>query len=363
MQTKKTGSGRFLRGLLIYILIFALLAVAALAVLRQYLAAYEESRVTTAVQRYLDAASGGSLSYGWGVALGKLDSGGGTGEAESRAWAQEMIRSATLREVIGSDREEKIYGLYDADGHCFATVTLRPSGEPDRWGFTGWQVTDESVSLEPYTVTVSAVVPEDYTVEVGGTALTDRNIVEKGIPYSLLEPFADDLKNLPTQVRYQYGPVLAAGELTVLDRAGQPVPETLQTEEHYLDNCSAADRARVKDFVDRYLAAYLPYADDLNRGGMAYFWDVYQLIIHGGELETRIRRAQDGFEYGNVQQLEILSTDLTCVSDLGGGLYFTDFTYHIRTYGLHDPTEEDYRMRLLLREVDGSLYAEQMMLS
>ena len=362
MRTMKTGSGRFGRALLIYILIFVLLAVAALAVLHWYLTAYEETRVTTAVQRYLDACSEGSLSYGWGSALGRLDA-GQTEDSAARAWAQDMIRTATLREIISSDREEKIYGLYDKDGHCFETVTLRTAGEPDRWGFTGWQVTDETVNLEPYTVTVSAVVPEDYTVEVGGTALTDRNIVEKGIPYSLLEPFADELKNLPTQVRYQYGPALSAGEITVLDRAHQPVPEELQTEEHYLNNCSAADKARVKDFVDRYLAAYLPYADDLNRGGMAYFWDVYQLIIHGGELEARIRRAQDGFEYGNVQQLEILSTDITCTTDLGGGLYFTDFSYHIRTYGLHDPTEEDYRMRLLLREVDGSLYAEQMFLS
>ncbi len=362
METKKRKKSRFGLGLLIYILVFALLAVAALAVLHQYLTAYEETRVTTAVQGYLDDCAEGTLSYSWGAALGKLDS-VGTGEAESRRWAQEMIRSAALREIVGSDREEKIYGLYDENGHCFETVTLRQTGEPDRWGFTGWQVTDESINLEPYTITVSAVVPEDYTVEVGGTALTDQDIVERKIPYAILEPFEDVLKNPPVQVRYQYGPTLSTEGVTVLDHAGQPVPEELQTEAYYLDNCSTADKARVRDFVDRYLAAYLPYADDLNRAGMAYFWDVYDLIIHGGELEERIRRAQDGFEYGNVQKLEILSTNIDCSTDLGGGLYFTDFTYHIRTYGLDEPTEEDYRMRLLLREVDGTLYAEQMMLS
>lgn len=362
MATRRGKKSRFGLGLLIYILIFALLAAAALAVLHRYLTAYEESRVTTAVRRYLDACSEGTLSYGWGSALGRLDA-GGTGEKENRDWARELIRGAALREVIGSDREEKIYGLYDENGHCFETVTLRQSGEPDRWGFTGWQVVDETISLEPYTVTVSAVVPEDYSVTVGGTALTDRDIAERGIPYTILKPFEDVLQNPPSQVRYRFGPVLGAGEVTVLDGSGQPVPEELQTEEHYLDNCVAEDKARIKDFVNRYLAAYLPYADDLNRGGMAYFWDVYALIIHGGELEERIRRAQDGFEYGNVQKLEILSTDISCCSDLGGGLYFTDFSYRIRTYGLHDPTEEEYSMRLLLREVDGALYAEQMMLS
>ena len=48
---------------------------------------------------------------------------------------------------------------------------------------------------------------------------------------------------------------------------------------------------------------------------------------------------------------------------IGGGRYFADFGYHIRTYGLHDPTEEDYRMRLLIREENGTLLAEQMYLS
>ena len=91
--------------------------------------------------------------------------------------------------------------------------------------------------------------------------------------------------------------------MTVLDSNGQPVPEEQQTEYHYLDNMSDADRARVQEFAERWLAAYLPYADDLNGGGMAYFWDVYQLFVPGGTLEARIRQAQDGFEYGNVQKL------------------------------------------------------------
>ena len=154
-----------------------------------------------------------------------------------------------------------------------------------------------------------------------------------------------------------------AGEIKVLDSKGQEVPEDLQTEQHYLDTASAADRARVIDFIERYLAVYLPFADDLEGRGMGYFDAVYQMIIHGGDIERRIRQAIDGLEYGNVLKLEILSVDLDCCTDLGGGRFFTDFSYHIRTYGLTDPTEETYRMRLLLKEEYGTLYAEQMYLS
>ena len=361
MSNRTARKSRFLLGLLIYIIVFALLAAAALLVFRQYLAAYEESRLSTAVKDYMEACTEGTLSYAWGLALGRLDA--DPDKTGSRSWVQDMIRNATMREQVSSDSKEKTYRLYDENGVCFETVTFRQTDEADRWGFSGWKVVKEDIDLEQYSTTVSAVVPENYSVELGGEELDDSFIVEKGIPYEALKPFEDQIKTPPTKVRYRYGPVLGIGEMTVLDSEGQPVPEELQTEYHYLDTASAEDRARVQDFVERWLAAYLPYADDLGGGGMAYFWDVYQLIIPGGALEARIRQAQDGFEYGNVQKLEILSVNLDCCTDLGGGRYFADLSYHIRTYGLHDPTEETYRMRLLIREENDALRAEQMYLS
>lgn len=359
MRTRKS---RFGLGLLIYILVFVILAAVALSFFWQYLEAYEASRLTTAVSGYMDSCTDGKLSYPWGLALGRLNS-GDPGETESCAWVQNMIRNATMREQVTSDSTEKIYRLYDKDGVCFETLTLRQSGEADRWGFTSWEVANEDIYLEQYTTKVSVQVPQDYTVTVGGEMLDRAFIVEQDIPFEILKPFKDEIKNQPTMVRYQYGPVLGSGEMAVLDSTGKLVPEDLRTEIYYLDTAPATDRARVQDFVERWLAAYLPYADDLNGAGMGYFWDVYALIVPGGALEARIRQAQDGFEYGNVQKLEILSTDMDCCTDLGGGRYFADFSYHIRTYGLHDPTEETYRMRLIIRDESGTMRAEQMYLS
>ena len=360
MQTKRKKSGRFGRALLIYVLVFVLLAIAALGVFRQYLAAFEASRPATVLHDYLESCADGALSYPWGLALGKIDSEQGDGN-DSRSWAQEKIRNATLREQLGSS-EEKTYALYDEDDICFETITLRQT-EKDRWGFTGWKVADETVNLKPYTTTISLIIPEDYTVMLDGKALDSSFIVEKGIAYDALKPFAADITNPPLKMKVQFGPVLDGGEATVLDGKGQAVPEELQTEYYYLDTANEADRARVRDFVERWLSVYLPFADDLGGRGMGYFDAVYQMIIHGGEIETRIRQAIDGHEYGNVQKLEILSVDHDCCTDLGDGRFFTDFAYHIRTYGLHDPTEETYRMRLLVKEVYGTLYAEQMYLS
>ena len=118
MRTNKKN--RFGLGLQIYILVFILLATAALMVFRQYLAAYEESRVTTALHNYLDQCKDGTLTYQWGTALGKLSS-DRSEEAVNREWAQDKIRNATLREQITSDSSEAM--LPKGEGPVFS---IRP---------------------------------------------------------------------------------------------------------------------------------------------------------------------------------------------------------------------------------------------
>ena len=74
MRERRHGPSRFWLGLLIYILIFSLLAVAALLVLHSYLDAYEKSRPGTALRSYISECVNGKLGYGWGKSLAELDS-------------------------------------------------------------------------------------------------------------------------------------------------------------------------------------------------------------------------------------------------------------------------------------------------
>lgn len=361
MATTKRKKSRFWKGLLIYVLLFAMFGAGVLIWLHRFLRNYEAGQPDAVLHSYLDAEASGRLSYPWGVALGRLDA-AAMDESARIAWAQEKLQGASVRELLGAGESgEKVYGLYDESGRCFETVTLRQVPSEDR-DAERWEVAGETVDLEPYTVTVSVTAPEDYTVQFAGETLGGASVVETGVRYRLLEPFRDSLSSEPTMVRYQYGPILGEGELTVLDAGGNPVPEELQTEEHYLDNCSDSDRARLQDFAERWLAVYLPYADDLNRAGMGYFMSVYAMIVTGGELEARLRQAMENFGFGNVQSIEVLSVDMKCCTDLGGGRYLAAFDYHLRTTGLHGPTEEDYSMSLLLVDRNGQLLAEQMVL-
>lgn len=356
-MTRRERGSRFGRGLLLYILIFVLLAAVVLGVLYLYLSAYEASRSTTCVKQYLDECANGRLSYAWGTNLAQLDR-RFQSEETVRAWIQEKLNNASFRELRSDNETEKRYGLFDENGVCFETLTLQPSGEGS-WGFTGWTVAEEECNIGAFTETVDVTVPATYTVELGGVPADQTFIAQTGIPYEILEPCREYIGSLPTMVRYQVGPYLPGPELRVLDAAGNVVPEEEQTELRFLDNCTGADRERVHEFALRFLNALLPYAGDLNHSAGYYWYDLYALIVHEGPLEERLLDyMRAGFGYNNTYSIDIVADSVVFCSDLGGGNYLIDLTYRTETVGLEGPVQEDNRTRLLIvQSEDGLLTA------
>ena len=358
MTEKKRGLSRFAKGLLIYILLFALLAAAALCVLRSYLAAYEKSRPAACVRSYLNEAADGKLGYGWGRCLAGLDS-RMQSEEESLAWVKDELSKASFREMRSEREKEKCYAITDENGVILAKLTLRP-GEEGRWGFTPWQVVGEECDLSAYTHSVEAVVPEGYGVRVDGVELGSESISERGISYEMLEPFEEYLHNPPKLQRYACGPFLGEGRVEILDPKGQVVPEEKQNEQSYLANCSKDEEERLHEFVLRYLNVYLPYAGDLYRSGLAFYGELSQMIVTGGELEQRLILARNGFGFGNTNSLRILSDSINFCMKFDDNHYLVDISYRTETEGLAGLVEEDNRMRLLILERDGFLYTESM---
>lgn len=358
MENKKRGGSRFVRGLLIYCLIFLLLAAAVIFVLGLYLRAYEASRSTTCVQNYINSCAAGKLTYGWGSSLAGLDN-RLLSEEQSRAFIQEKLAGASYREVRSENSGEKRYALYDADGVCFEHLTLRQQGAAS-WGFTSWEVVGESCDVSPYTHSYTVTVPSEYRVLLGDTELDVSFLAETGIPYTILEPCGELVHNLPTKVRYETGPCLVDAPITVLNAWGKEVPADKQDEYHYLANCSSEVQGRLEEFSLRYLNAYLPYAGDLYRNGLGFWGDLSKLIVRDGELEQRLIAARKGFGYGNTKSIEIVDHTVNLCTDLKDGHYVVDLLYRTETVGLEGPIQEDNRVRLLIWEENEQLFAEAM---
>ena len=356
-MTDRRGSRRFLRGLLTYVLIFILIAAIVLGVFYFYLKAYEESRPVSAVRQYMSDCARGRLSYEWGACLAGLDR-RVQSEADTKEWLVETLRGAAFRELGSANAGERLYGIYDEAGNRLVRLTLRQTGR-EHWGFTDWNVEEEACDLSAVTQTVSVTVPANYRVTVGGKELDPAYLAQTGIPYETLESFAGQLSPLPTLVRYEIGPCLTLGEVRVYDPAGHEVPEEERTERRFLDNCGREDREQLAELAESFLEPYLRYAAELE-WEYNYRQRLYPLIVHGGELEKRLVAARSAFGYSNTRSIDVLRFTPTLCTDLGSGQYLIEFEYTIHTVGLHEAADEDYEMRLLVEEQDGSLYVGSM---
>ena len=58
---------------------------------------------------------------------------------------------------------------------------------------------------------------------LNGHALTEANIVERGIPYDVLTEYYDEFEGLPTKVKYHADKIFGQVQYQLLDRSGQPV--------------------------------------------------------------------------------------------------------------------------------------------
>ncbi len=358
MASRRKSRSRFALGLLIYILVFSLLAAAALFVLRLYLQAYEDSRSNTSIQRYIFSCMEGELGPDWEKGLDGLDERLQSKE-DGLAFIRAKIQDADCRELRSDTKTEKRYGLFDEAGQCFARLTLT-QGEEDRWGFRAWKVSDVDCELGAYAHSIAVTVPSDYRVCFGDTELDSRFIAEKDIPYATLEACRELVPRQPTMVRYECGPVVGDEEFRVLNAGGREIPEENQNELYYLANCSSTVRERLEEFSLYYLNAYLPYAGDLYHNGLGFWGELSNLIVRGGELEERLLAVRGSFGFGNTKSIEIVDHTVNLCMDMKDGHYLVDLVYRTNTVGLHGPVEEDNRVRLLVWEENERLFAEAM---
>ena len=357
MRERRRGS-RFGLGLLIYCLVFLLLAGAALFVLKLYLQAYEDSRSGNCIDRFLFSCAEGKLDDAWTASLTNMDERLDS-EEDERGFVRNMILNADCREIRSDTQSEKRYGLFDADDQCFAQLTMHQS-EEEHWGFRAWEVDGIECELGAYTHQYEITVPSDYRVCLGEMELDERFITETDIPYQTLEACRDLVPKQPTMVRYALGPTLHSEPLRVLTAGGREIPEENLNEAYYLSNCSSTVREQLESFALDYLNAYLPYAGDLRRGGIGFWADLRDKIVRGGELEDRLFSVRNNFGFGNTRSIQIVDHTLNLCVDFKDGHYLVDILYRTETEGLHGPVQEDNRVRLLLWEENEKLLTEAM---
>ncbi len=279
----------------------------------------------------------------------------------------DFARAKVLKPGMTSESSEISYDIY-CGTHKVGQVTTASHAE-ERYGFTVWEITDESFDLsylvakeelmgEIFTVTV----PDDYTVSVNGIALDESFLTESGIHYELLEEFYKDYE-LPCIVTYQAGPFMGDVAPVITNPAGEVVTVDENTEwNSFLDNCSEAEQEEIQEFLEDFLASYVKFTSSRDNRFEAYS-KVIQYMVKKGELADRMKRALDGLQYNHIRNAYLLSvTQHHCVN-IGDGRYMVDLTYVSNVDKYEGYYEESISMKVILLETKDGLRAEAMMIS
>lgn len=279
----------------------------------------------------------------------------------------EFTRAKVMEMGMTSESSEIRYDIY-CGTHKVGRVTTSSHIE-DRYGFTVWEVTDETFDLtnlvlkeemmgQVFTVTV----PHDHTVSVNGVALDESYIIESGKQYELLAEFYEDYA-LPTIVTYQAGPFMGDVEPVITNPAGEAVTIDENTDwNSFLNNCSQEEISGIQDFLDEFMASYVKYTSSNKETRYDAYSKVIKYMVKKGELADRMKRALDGMQYNHIRNAYLLSvTQHHCVN-IGNDRYMVDITYVSNVDKYEGYKEESIDMKLILVNTEDGLRAETMMI-
>lgn len=352
MRAEKSAR-RFRLGLLLYALLLILIAGAALMLLRRYLSVYEATRPAVALEEYHAALLSPESTEGCRAALEELDPRLRAPE-ESLTLVREQLKDARLAESIAESSDSEKHYRIIAGGQVLGELTLR-AGEKQDFGLRGWAAAEERFDFSAQFHGVSAVVPPDYQVFIGEHRLGRDELRDSRVPYERLADAYSLIDGLPRMLRYESGLYLGDLPLRVLDPAGNELSPELQHEEHYLDNCSAEDRASIEEYVERFLRPYILYSANIDQSREDYFTQILPLSLPGSSLRRRLQESSRGEWWSWVRSCELQESEITGCTDLGDGRFLVELRYTTRVVAISDPVIESFKLRMVLDNTTGKL--------
>ena len=174
---------------------------------------------------------------------------------------------------------------------------------------------------------VDLVVPESFTVLLNGHALTEANIVERGLPYDVLAEYYDEFDGLPTKVKYHADKIFGQVDYQLLDRNGQPaVIDPERDDSQFIEPVSEELYQRFDKFSGEFTERYLQFSS-----GAGQVWTDYArvraYVLKGSDLDDRLDRTLRSYlEYMHNSNFNFNGSKLNGVKPLGNNIYILDIS-------------------------------------
>lgn len=359
-EKKRRGFRRFALGMAVYAGAFLLITAGGLYVFWQYIEGFENSRAKHAVNAYMEALSAGHICELSRDVIDSIDH-NLESEQECRAFLMSELSTdftCAKRNAECTDRRQ-VYTVRCGSqtiGQFSITTT-----QADRFGFTPWQLEDESYDLS-YLIgqAESITVPDVLCVCVNGKTLDSSYITEDQVPYEALECYAKDYE-LPHQVKYAYGPFLGEVEVSVLDAQGNEVDLTEETDfSPYFQNCTPEESEELDAITERFIRRYVAFTGCANRASMDNYYNLMRCVVPDSDFTDRMVNALDGLQYAQSRGDYIASITTHHQVRLEEGRYVCDVSYELDTTGHNGVVRTQTNAKLMLVRSGSELLVETM---
>lgn len=356
-------------GFAIFMVIYAVLALTGIGFGLKwfwgYMESYEASRPHIPIDRFMATISRDKIIDQCDDMLAQVDFNIQSAE-ECQRFLEDALKDEITyaRKASACTATEETYVLRSGK-RVIGSFTIR-AGEEDGYGFTPWSLTSHSFDLSDMmgTETISAVVPEGYSVYVNGVLLDDSYIVDREErEFAVLEEFYKDY-NIPKLVlcTYEAGPFLDAEyEMEVYDFSGKP----FVMDENFDEN----DLIRVKDesllheldaFLEEFIDIYVVFAGCANDNRHANYNRVIKYVVPESNLAQRMYDALDGMQFAQSQGDEVAEIRVHHYVELEPGTYLCDVTYKVDTTGYEGVVQTTTNAKLILVRSGNKLLVESM---
>lgn len=359
-KKRKRWGLRLAVGMILYAVIFLSLTTFGLKKFWKFIEAYELSRNSIAIERYMASVTEDYLCDQAADLIATIDH-----NIQSEEECREVIRNAVAEGVRYARKSaectdaREVYVL--RTGKQVIGQFVITAQAADEYGFTPWQVTEESFDFsyligEP----VSITAPDNYPVYVNGTQLDSSYVTVSGMEFSALEEFYDDYE-LPTMVTYEAGPFLGNFPMEVTDPVGSSVTIDENTDMNaFLNNCTDEEKADLEAFITEFIERYVTFAGSANGMYGANYRSLMEYVVKDTALANRLYNALEGLAYAHSRRDDVMSIDIHHLVRIAEGSYICDVTYLVDTVNQHGNLQTTNNIKVIIVQTEDGLKAEAM---
>ncbi len=370
-KTAKPSKKRRKVGGIIFTVFLVVYAVAFLAGSRYFLdwlwgcmEAYEQSRPKGTLTAYMDQLT---KEHVCDIASENLTGVDYNIQSREECWNY-MLNSLegdiTYAKKSKESTESKQVFVLRCGGQVIGSFIMTAKAE-DAYGFTPWEVTEETFDLSYLIGTGgSTVAPAGYPVYANGVLLDSSYVIgSETIPYEVFEDHYDDF-DLPSfeKLSYAAGPVLGELTLEVRDPEGNPyVLDDSVDLDSFVDNCTDTELEELDTFLKEYLFRYVRFSGCANDARFNNYYSVIQMVVPDSKLASRMYDALEGLEFAQSKGDTIQDITVHHYVNIGEGRYLLDLTYLVDTIGHQGTVQTTNNVKLIVLETDSGLMAESML--